>query len=161
MPKQNKMMQLVNSRLRLVLTDGRTLLGQLLAYDKHMNLVLADVEEFRRPRRKQNSKGEVEEMRRSLGLIMLRGQHIVSLCPEVGPPPVDANKMRVPASALIGAQNATNFGKAMPPPGAPAHMGMPIGMGMPAGFIPPPGAPVMPPQNMPGMMPVLSPRPHQ
>lgn len=35
------MLQLVNYRLRVTLTDSRALTGQMLAYDKHMNLVLA------------------------------------------------------------------------------------------------------------------------
>lgn len=95
------MMQLINSRLRLTLSDGRTLVGQLLAYDKHLNLVLADVEEFR------STKGG--EQRRSLGFLVLRGKPIVSMCPEGVP---EANRTRVP----VAQQNAATK---VPAPGAP------------------------------------------
>lgn len=118
MPKQNKMMQLVNCRLRLTLQDGRTMVGQLLAYDKHMNLVLADCEEFRLPRRSSSP-----EMRRTLGLIMLRGEHIVSLCPEGVP--IAENRTRTPASVVMG----RSVGR-VPPPGAP--LAPPVGLATPA-----------------------------
>ena len=120
MPKQNKMMQLVNSRLRLTLLDGRIMVGQLLGYDKHLNLVLADTEEFRTPRRGG-------ELRRTLGLVMLRGEHIVSMAPEGVP---SANKTRPPASAVMGRA----MGR-VPPPGAPVGMSAP----MPGMYAPMPG----------------------
>lgn len=47
------MLGLINYRLRANLNDGRSLTGQMLAYDKHMNLVLADCEEFRTIRKKK------------------------------------------------------------------------------------------------------------
>jgi len=72
--------------------------GQMLAFDKHMNLVLADTEEFRRVKRKQNkpsapgasgSTSTIEtEEKRTLGLTIVRGAHIVSLSVE-SPPPSD------------------------------------------------------------------------
>jgi hypothetical protein len=37
-----KMLSLINYRLRVTLNDGRQLTGQMLAFDPHMNLVLAD-----------------------------------------------------------------------------------------------------------------------
>jgi small nuclear ribonucleoprotein (snRNP)-like protein len=46
------MMSLVNYRLKVTINDGRYLIGQMLAYDKHMNLVLAECEEFRLLRKK-------------------------------------------------------------------------------------------------------------
>jgi small nuclear ribonucleoprotein B and B' len=47
------MLALVNYRLKVTINDGRYLIGQMLAYDKHMNLVLAECEEFRLVRKKQ------------------------------------------------------------------------------------------------------------
>jgi small nuclear ribonucleoprotein (snRNP)-like protein len=43
-----KMQLYINYRMRVTLTDQRSLVGTLMAYDKHMNLVLGDCEEFRR-----------------------------------------------------------------------------------------------------------------
>lgn len=130
--KQNKMLQLVNCRLRLTLQDGRVIVGQLLAYDKHMNLVLADTEEFRRGRRRGAS-----EQRRTLGLIMLRGRHIVSLCPE-GAPQANSNRTRVPAATIMGPSGGRAAGRGMPvpPPGAPIGLAGPV-----PGMYPPPPAP--------------------
>ncbi|KAG4302818.1 hypothetical protein PCK1_000978 [Pneumocystis canis] len=114
--KGSKMMNLINYRLRVILVDSRQLTGQMLAFDKHMNMVLADCEEFRHIKRKvtKTSKEETEvEEKRTLGLAIIRGEFIVSLLVE-GPPPADVS---------------TRFStlQAGPGVGHPAGRGLPIG----------------------------------
>ena len=77
------------------LNDGRQLTGQMLAFDRHMNLVLADCEEFRRVRPKKKPGEETapeQELKRALGLVILRGETVVSLSVEGPPPVVDEDK---------------------------------------------------------------------
>ena len=85
------MLSLINWRLKVTINDGRAFVGQMLAFDRHMNLVLAECEEFRRirPKKKpgESEAGPVQEMKRTLGLVILRGETVVSLSVE-GPPPV-------------------------------------------------------------------------
>ncbi|KAI0395100.1 Sm-like ribonucleoprotein [Xylariaceae sp. FL0594] len=95
--KQGKMAGYINYRMRVTLIDGRQMTGQMLAFDKHMNLVLGDTDEFRRVKRKQTKAAapgasssstqtlETEE-KRTLGLTILRGAQIVSLSVESAPP---------------------------------------------------------------------------
>lgn len=90
------MLGLINWRMKVTISDGRSLTGQMLAFDRHMNLVLADCEEFRRVRPKKKA-GETEtpkemEMKRTLGLVILRGESVVSLTVEGPPPIVDEDK---------------------------------------------------------------------
>lgn len=74
-PAQEKkmMMSFIGSRLSVTLGDARQLDGTFLAYDRHMNLVLCDVVETKPLSRKP------EDSKRSLGLVLVRGEHVVSV----------------------------------------------------------------------------------
>ena len=89
-------MSLINWRLKVTLNDGRALVGQMLAFDRHMNLVIAECEEFRRVRPKkkpgETEAGPIQEIKRTLGLVILRGETVVSLSVEGPPPIVDDDK---------------------------------------------------------------------
>ncbi|KAM0390867.1 hypothetical protein HYE67_009054 [Fusarium culmorum] len=151
--KQGKMAGYINWRMRVTLNDGRAMTGQMLAFDKHMNLVLADTEEFRRVKRKQNkpaapgasgSGSLVEsEEKRTLGLTIVRGAHIISLSVE-SPPPADPSA-RLGKSAPGGISSALAAG---PGVARPAGRGAaPPSLAGPAagvGGVPPPGFPGFP-----------------
>lgn len=101
-----------------------------------MNLVLADTEEFRRVKRKaakapaapgaaSSSAALIEsEEKRTLGLTIVRGAHIISLSVE-SPPPADPSA-RLGASAPGGGMTTTLA--------AGAGIARPAGRGMPVGL---------------------------
>jgi len=142
------MLSLINWRMKITINDGRAFVGQMLAFDRHMNLVLADCEEFRRIRPKKKQ-GETEtpamqEMKRTLGLVILRGENVVSLSVEGPPPIVDEDKKNVmPVGPGRGMPAGRGMG--MMPPGPPNFPFAPPGMqGPPPGFRPPGFPPGMP-----------------
>ncbi|KAL2885463.1 small nuclear ribonucleoprotein B and B' [Ceratocystis lukuohia] len=138
----------INWRMRVTLNDGRQMTGQMLAFDKHMNLVLADTEEFRRYKHKNegaNNTVETEE-KRTLGLIILRGAQIISLSVE-SPPPADASARLGKTASGLTTTLAAGPGVARPAgrgaPMAPSNLAGPApGVG---GAAPPPGLPSFPP----------------
>jgi len=165
------MQQWLNYRVRVVMHDGRELLGQFMAYDKHMNVVLADTDEFRRLKAKPTQGKEERVVKRALGMLLVRGEVIVSMSVE-GPPPAENQKSRV-GSLMTGpgAGRAAGRGLAVPPPGlmgAPPILGPPGMMSGPpsvlggapvrvlgapapaAAAMQPRGVPMMPPPGFPG-----------
>ncbi|CCW63645.1 unnamed protein product [Phytomonas sp. EM1] len=74
---RNNMLHNINRMLKVVLDDGREVLGKLLVYDQHMNVVLSDATETRPLTNKMREEGV--NPTRSLGLILLRGEHVVSV----------------------------------------------------------------------------------
>ena len=140
--KGSKMQNLIDYRVRITLEDGRQLTGLLMAFDKFMNLVLADTEEFRRIKRRSTttaSQGDIEqEEKRTLGLIILRGEQVVSL--SVDAPPVSEGAGRL-APIQSGFGTAKAVGRGLPitanVASAPPGLAGPVrGVG---GSAPPPG----------------------
>ena len=140
-------------------------MGRFMAFDKHMNLVLGDAEEFRQLPPKKGVPDEERETRRVLGLILLRGDEVVDLVVE-GPPPADEARIAKAAGIVPGPGMGRAAGRGMAPPGL---AGPAPGVGMPAPgsmmpqvrappvMRPPPGGP--PPGYRPGMPPPGGPPP--
>eukprot|EP00931_Biecheleriopsis_adriatica_P028522 TRINITY_DN1699_c0_g2_i1.p1 TRINITY_DN1699_c0_g2~~TRINITY_DN1699_c0_g2_i1.p1 ORF type:complete len:223 (+),score=62.28 TRINITY_DN1699_c0_g2_i1:76-669(+) len=78
---RRKLAQFFNWRVSVTLTDGRVLVGTLMAVDKHVNLVLCNTEEYRKY--KVKGKPEGKELKRMLGFIVVRGTGVLYVQPEV------------------------------------------------------------------------------
>uniref|UniRef100_M4BFA0 Small nuclear ribonucleoprotein-associated protein n=2 Tax=Hyaloperonospora arabidopsidis (strain Emoy2) TaxID=559515 RepID=M4BFA0_HYAAE len=182
MSKSSKMLNYINYRMKVTLLDSRVLVGYFMAFDKHMNLVLGDCEEFRTLRAKVKSTVSEERVeKRHLGLVLLRGESVVSLTVE-GPPLAKENETvgpngpgvaraagrGIPTAPMGGASlpmglMAPMRGIGGPPPGMmqpgqvaamaqPQAYGRGRGMpGMPGGIPGLPGGMMPPPRPMPGM----------
>ncbi len=78
MARSSKMVQFINYRMRVTIHDKRQLVGTFMAFDRHMNIVLGDCEEYRRIRVKKGGDGdkasqtEEREEKRVLGLVRNR-----------------------------------------------------------------------------------------
>ncbi len=71
--RQSKFLQWINYRIRVTIKDSRMLVGTFLSFDKHMNVVLSDTEEFRIIKaRKLGDKPR--EKTRATGLLTRRGE---------------------------------------------------------------------------------------
>lgn len=172
--------------MRVTLTDGRQMTGSMLAFDRvwasqispplnhliyilimdfqlqHMNLVLADTEEFRRVKRKPtkgaapggapgssaaSSAAMVEsEEKRTLGLTIVRGTHIISLSVEAPPAADPSARLGTGVPGVPGSGPPTLA--AGPGISRPAGRGLPIGLTGPAAGVGGP-APVVPPTGFP------------
>ena len=55
--RSGKMVNYINYRMRVTIQDSRMFVGKFMAFDKYMNIILSDCEEFR----KITVKGKKEE----------------------------------------------------------------------------------------------------
>ena len=139
--------------MRVTLHDGRNIIGTFLAFDKHLNLVLSEAEEFRTLKSKGGA-AMLEERteKRSLGLILIRGENVISLAVE-GPPPPSVTGKLTPG----GPGQAIGAGRGMPPPpmghAPPTGLGAAPVHGVGGGLPPPPPPGAMPPGMGRGMPP--------
>jgi len=60
----------MNKKVSLLLKDNRILEGKLVGYDDYMNMVLEDTEETK------------DEQIRRLGIVVLRGNNVVTIVPK-------------------------------------------------------------------------------
>ncbi|KAJ6301167.1 hypothetical protein OIU77_015472 [Salix suchowensis] len=115
MSKSSKMLQYINYRMRVTIQDGRQLVGKFMAFDRHMNLVLGDCEEFRKlPPAKGKKNNEEREDRRTLGLVLLRGEEVISMTVEGPPPPEESRAKAVSAAAAAGPGLGRAAGRGIP-----------------------------------------------
>lgn len=157
------MLRYVEHRLRVTLHDGRSIVGTFLAFDKHLNLVLSEAEEFRMIKKSTSDRSAILEERtekRTLGLVLIRGENVVSMAVEGPPPP--SGKSAVAGSAAAGPGMARGAGRGVlpsqqqqqphmmqPPPGynpgaVPMGLGAAPVYGLGSGGLPPPPPPPPP-----------------
>ena len=86
------------------------LVGTFIAFDKHMNLVLADTEEYRKIKPKK-PEAKMREQKRALGLVLLRGENIVTMSAEA--PPQSASRRIAEGAATPGLGKALPMGRAV------------------------------------------------
>ena len=125
--------------MRVTLHDGRYIIGTFLAFDKHLNLVLSEAEEFRMLKKSQGGSAALLEERtekRSLGLVLIRGENVTSLAVEGPPPPSMTGKLTPGGPGM-----ARGAGRGMMPGMAPPGLGMAPVHGVGGGNLPPPPPP--------------------
>eukprot|EP01059_Diplonema_ambulator_P005087 TRINITY_DN14807_c0_g4_i1.p1 TRINITY_DN14807_c0_g4~~TRINITY_DN14807_c0_g4_i1.p1 ORF type:complete len:147 (+),score=35.70 TRINITY_DN14807_c0_g4_i1:57-497(+) len=78
--RKGKLFQFVNHQVRCAIGNNRVLVGQFLAFDRHMNMVLCGTNEYRRSTQKDEEGNECElEQMRPLGLVFVRGEAVHSV----------------------------------------------------------------------------------
>ena len=67
-----------------MIKDKRMMVGTLIGFDKHLNIVLSDTMEYRLISNK-GKKEPKKEIRRPIGLIVIRGTNVISIFAEKSP----------------------------------------------------------------------------
>ncbi|QPG73025.1 hypothetical protein FOA43_000329 [Brettanomyces nanus] len=97
-PRKAKLATLLNFKVRVTTTNSSQFIGILVSFDRYMNLVLSECEEFRLTKksqmqlRKQSNQNKkiidesgIKEQKRLLGLVIIRGEGIISVVVEAAP----------------------------------------------------------------------------
>ncbi|CCD23635.1 mRNA splicing protein SMB1 NDAI_0B06030 [Naumovozyma dairenensis CBS 421] len=88
--QSSRLNDLINYKLRVITQDGRVYIGELLAFDKYMNLILSDCVEERIPKTqlpklRNKVQDSIKIEKRVLGLTILRGEHVLTTVVEDKP----------------------------------------------------------------------------
>lgn len=81
---KSKFWQWIDHKVRVMIKDKRMMVGTLIGFDKHLNLVLSDTMEYWVISNK-GKKHSKKEIRRPIGLIVLRGCNVISIFAEKSP----------------------------------------------------------------------------
>ena len=126
--QRSKFLQWIDFRVRLTIQDGRMMVGTFLAFDKHMNIVLADAEEYRIT--KTVKTGVQKQIKRTLGLVIIRGESIISLTAEA--PPSQTFKKTDNEASKVGKATSINRPGSIP-------VQPPVNLPSQPGLVPPTG----------------------
>ncbi|CCH60285.1 hypothetical protein TBLA_0C04890 [Henningerozyma blattae CBS 6284] len=87
----SRLSHLINYKIRVITIDDKVYIGELLSFDNHMNLILNNCIEQRIPKtqlpklKDLKSKDSIRIEKRTLGLIILRGDQILTTMVEDKP----------------------------------------------------------------------------
>ncbi|KAM1574898.1 hypothetical protein ACFX10_031378 [Malus domestica] len=99
--KSSKMLQFINYQMRVTIQNGRRLVGKFIAFDRYMNLVIDDCEEFRKlPQLKGKKTNEECDDRRTLGLVLIHGEEVVYMTVE-GPHSQEESRAKTTSGAAL------------------------------------------------------------
>ncbi|KAH0788789.1 small nuclear ribonucleoprotein-associated protein B' [Histomonas meleagridis] len=97
-PRGSKLAKFLNHRVSVSVNEKRRFIGQLLGFDSHSNIVLKDCEEYRQL--KKRKAGEAREVKRNVGLLVLRGESVVHV-DVIGPPPPSGNRLAASTASAV------------------------------------------------------------